>query len=141
MVETGSIPVMLIAGCNNWMGSKRASSIKLMMRGGREIDINHTLITTDLPLIITNSKGKPMGYSGNLAEEAMDEGLPKREQRHANSTNHILGTDGIFTIKEIVFGGVVISFGMTWGGACLFFGWQCGRLVYYAVRSLITLIT
>ena len=79
--------------------------------------------------------------SGNLAEEAMDEGLPKREQRHANSTNHILGTDGIFTIKEIVFGGVVISFGMTWGGACLFFGWQCGRLVYYAVRSLITLIT
>jgi hypothetical protein len=80
-----------------------------------------------------------MGYSGNLAEETMDEGLPKRERQHHNSTRHILG-DGIFTVKEVIFGGMVISFGMTWGGACLFAGWQFGRLVYYSVRSLITLL-
>ena len=61
------------------------------------------------------------------------------EKECLNSTKHIL--DGVFTFKEIILGGLVISFGMTWGGACLFFGWQCGRLVYYAVRSLVTLVT
>ena len=81
-----------------------------------------------------------MGYSGNLAGEAMSDGLPKREPYHRASTNHILGSDGIFTVKEMIVGGMVISFGMTWCGACLFCGWQFGRLIYYSVRSLLTLI-
>ena len=81
-----------------------------------------------------------MGYSGNLAGEAMSDGLPKREPHHNNSTNHVLGSDGFFTVKEVICGGMVISFGMTWGGACLFCGCQFGRLIYYSVRSLLTLI-
>ena len=82
-----------------------------------------------------------MGYSGNLAGEAMEQGLPKREDYHRNSVEHIIGTDGIFTVKELIVGGLVISFGMSWCGACLFCGWQFGQLIYYSVKSLITLIT
>ena len=79
-----------------------------------------------------------MGYSGNLAGEAMNDELPKRLKQ--NSTDHLLDNDGFFTLKEMVVGGMILSFGMTWGGACLFCGWQFGRLIYYSVRSLITLI-
>ena len=79
-----------------------------------------------------------MGYSGNLAGEAMNDGLPKRLKQ--NSTDHLLDNDGFFTLKEMVVGGMILSFGMTWGGACLFCGWQFGRLIYYSVRSLLTLI-
>ncbi|SVE26350.1 uncharacterized protein METZ01_LOCUS479204, partial [marine metagenome] len=45
-----------------------------------------------------------MGYSGNLAGEAMSDGLPKREPHHNNSTNHVLGSDGFFTVKEVICG-------------------------------------
>jgi len=85
-----------------------------------------------------------MGYSGNLAGEFEVENeisaLQDRFGDHNHSTEHLLSNDGIFTVKEMIVGGIVLSFGMTWGGACLFCGWQFGRLIYYSVRSLITLI-
>ena len=81
-----------------------------------------------------------MGYSGNLAGESMEQGLPKREDYHRNSVDHIIGTDGIFTVKEIIVGGLLVSLGFTWCGSCLFFGWNFGKLVFLGVRSLITMI-
>ena len=39
----------------------------------------------------------------------MEQGLPKREDYHRNSVDHIIGTDGIFTAKELIVGGLVIS--------------------------------
>ena len=81
-----------------------------------------------------------MGYSGNLASEGKGGKELDAHHNYNHSTEHLLEKDGFFTYKEMIFGGAVLSFGMTWGGACLFAGWQFGRLVYYAVRSLITLI-
>jgi len=81
-----------------------------------------------------------MGYSGNLASEFKDAQKKDDQHNYNHSTEHLLEKDGIFTYKEMILGGVVISFGLCWGGSCLFIGWQFGRLVYYAVRSLITLI-
>ena len=81
-----------------------------------------------------------MGYSGNLASEGKDGKELDARHDYNHSTEHLLENDGIFTVKEMILGGAVLSFGMTWGGACLFIGWQFGRLVYYAVRSLISLV-
>ena len=84
--------------------------------------------------------GDEMGYSGNLASEFKDTQKMDALHDYHHSTEHLLENDGIFTVKEMILGGAVLSLGCSWCGACLFAGWQFGRLVYYAVRSMITLI-